>query len=210
MHSIIKDLNWRYATKKFDTSKKVTDEDIDIIKESLRLVPTSYGLQPLKFVFVESPSTRKLLKDASYGQTQVEDASHLIVICAFEELNDAHVDTHISNIVETRKLESEKLKGYSDFMKKSIAGLSKEEKVIWNSKQAYIALGQLLHTCASLKIDTTPMEGFDAIQYNEILELQKDNLTAVLACPIGYRHKDDPIQFEQKVRKNQNELFIYK
>ena len=207
MHPIIDDLNWRYATQKFDASKKVSTADFETIKESLRLTPSSYGLQPLHYLVITSPEIREDLKVASFDQSQIVDASHLIVICAFKELNESHIDDHINNIAETRNLHPENAEGFGNYMKNAISKLSPEEKINWNSKQAYIALGQLLHTCASLRIDATPMEGFVPEQYNEILGLDAQNLTAVLVCPIGYRHADDQAQFQSKVRKRQTDIF---
>lgn len=206
MSKIIEDLNWRYATKKFDASKKVSDSDFEIIKESLRLVPSSYGLQPLKFIIVETPQLREQLVKASYGQAQVSDASHLIVICAAKFSGDHVVDEYVANIAATRNLDLEKIAGYGDFMKTSIARMTDEQIIAWNSKQAYIALGQLLHTCASLRIDTTPMEGFDPVAYSNILQIE-DGYSPILVCPIGYRHEEDAAQHQKKVRKSTSELF---
>ena len=208
MHDILKDLNWRYATKKFDSTKIISPENLDIIKESLRLVPTSYGLQPLKFIIVDSKEIREQLKPISYNQTQVVDASHLIIICCFQNTTDAHIDDFVSNISSTRKVEIESIQGYSDYMKSTINGMNQQDIMHWNKNQAYIALGQLLHTCASLKIDATPMEGFNPQEYDKLLNLTEKNLHASLVVPIGYRHEEDSAQHQQKVRKSQNDLFI--
>ena len=206
MTKIIDDLNWRYATKSFDSSKIITDTDFDIIKESLRLVPSSYGLQPLKYLIIEDKDIREKLISASYGQTQVKDASHLIVICAANLIGDDEVNEHIKNIASTREIDSDKIKGYGDFMKSTISRMTDNEKNIWNSKQAYIALGQLLHTCATLRIDATPMEGFDPIAFAKVLEIPND-YTPVLLCPMGYRHHEDETQHLKKVRKNKEHIF---
>ena len=207
MHKIIEDLNWRYATKKFDATKKISDNELDIIKESLRLTPSSYGLQPLKFLIVNDKTIRQELVAASYGQMQVADASHLIVICAVTSIQDNDVDAYVENVIETRNADIERVNRYGSFMKKTFAEFTEDEKLIWSSKQAYIVLGQLLHTCANLRIDATPMEGFITERYSEILNLSDKNLTPVLVCPIGYRHEDDSIQHENKVRKSIDELF---
>lgn len=207
MHKIIEDLNWRYATKKFDSTKKISDTELDIIKESLRLTPSSYGLQPLKFLIINDTTIRQELVAASYGQMQVADASHLIVICAVTSIQDIDVDAYVENVIETRNADVERVNRYGSFMKKTFSEFTEDEKLIWASKQAYIVLGQLLHTCANLRIDATPMEGFIAERYSEILNLSDKNLTPVLVCPIGYRHEDDSIQHESKVRKSIDELF---
>ena len=208
MHDIIKDLNWRYATKKFDSSKNIKDEDFEVIKDSLRLVPTSYGLQPLKFIIVESPELRQELQTMSYNQSQIVDASHLIIICSYRDLNETHIDEYVANISSTRDVHEEMMKGYGDFMKLTISKMDDDQKFRWNKNQAYIALGQLIHTCATLKIDATPMEGFKGKDYDKLLGLSDQNLTASLIVPMGYRHKDDNAQHQKKVRKSQDELFI--
>ncbi|MBL1280351.1 MAG: NAD(P)H-dependent oxidoreductase [Fluviicola sp.] len=210
MHKIIQDLNWRYATKKFDSSKKISPEDFDIIKESLRLVPSSYGLQPLKFIIVESQYTREDLASATYGQLQVVEASHLIVICCATNIGEKEVDCHIENLANTRDLALEEVSGYGRFMKQTISKMSAEEKLSWNCKQAYIALGQLLHTCANLRIDATPMEGFDPKAYAEILGINTEEYSPILLCPIGYRDEEDATQHLKKVRKSQSVIFEVK
>ncbi len=207
MHQIIEDLNWRYATKKFDSEKRISKEDLDVIMESLRLVPTSYGLQPLKFLLVEDKDLREELLQSSYLQRQVVDASHLLVICSFRELKEEDVDLYMETIASTRDQKLEVLETF----KTNILNFARNKKDSalqeWMERQAYIALGQLLHTCATLKIDSTPMEGFRAEEYDEILGLKDRNLTSVLVCPIGYRHPDDPNIERKKVRKSASNLF---
>ena len=207
MHSIIADLNWRYATKKFDPSKKVGPETWSIIQKSLQLVPTSYGLQEMQFIVVESKNTRVELKEAAFGQSPITDASHLLIMCATKEISPKHIDAHINRTAKVRNLEIEKMQGYSEFLKGMISRMPAEKQTAWNSKQVYIALGQLLHTCAILKVDVLPMEGFDAAKFDDILSLDQDNLTAVVVCPIGYRHADDSTQKLPKVRKAIDQLF---
>lgn len=207
MHRIIEDLNWRYAVKKYDPKRKLNTEQLEIIKESLRLVPTSYGLQPLKFLIIEDQEIREKLKGAAYGQSQVTDASHLIVLCSYTDVFDEHVDTYMKNIVEIRDVTLESTSKFGDYIKEVASKLSREEKELWNSKQAYIALGQLMHTCASLRIDATPMEGFNGDKFDDILGLKSKHLRATLVCPIGYRSEDDPALQRKKVRRLPYELF---
>lgn len=207
MHKIIEDLNWRYAVKKFDPTKKLTEEQVEIIKESLRLVPTSYGLQPLKYLIIEDKELRDKLKVASYGQSQVTDASHLIVLCSYVDVNDNHVDQYMDNIVEIRDVTLESTDTFGNYIKEVVSKLTSDEKENWNSKQAYIALGQLLHTCATMRVDATPMEGFDPKRFDEILGLKEKNLRATLVCAIGYRADDDHAQHRKKVRRFHHELF---
>lgn len=207
-HPIIEDLNWRYATKKFDPEKKISDTDLEIIKEALRLAPTSYGLQTLKFVIVTSPALREQLIPATYGQRQVADASHLIVLCAYKNVTDQHIDEYMQLVSETREIPITAIQTYGDFLKRTIGAMNQESMDTWTHKQLYIALGQLLHTCSRLRIDAIPMEGFDAKKYDEILQLSARNLAPVLLCPIGYRDQTDATQFQPKVRKAIEDVFV--
>lgn len=207
MNQIINDLNWRYAVKKFDTAKKVSDEDLATIKESFRLTPTSFGLQSMKILIIENPAIREQLKPASWGQTQVTEASHLFVLCSYIDVNNDHVDVYMQDVATTREIPLEATTQFGDYIKGSLVNFSAEEKAIWSSKQTYIALGQAMHTCANLRIDATPMEGFDPAAYDEILGLSAQNLKATLLLPIGYRHEEDQNQHYAKVRKSNEVLF---
>jgi nitroreductase len=207
MNKIIEDLNWRYATKKYDTTKKISTEDFNTIKESLRLSPSSYGLQPLKYIIIENKELREELKSHSFNQSQITDASHMIVFCSLIDIKENHIDQYIENIAKTRSQEVEKIVGFGDYMKKEIFQMDKSILANWNSKQAYIALGQVLHTCANLRIDATPMEGFKADKYDEILGLKEQNLKSILVCAFGYRSIDDVNSSLLKVRKSHNDLF---
>lgn len=206
MSTILANLNWRYATKKFDSTKKISTEDLTTLTEVLRLTPTSYGLQPLKFFIIENPAIRAELLTKSYGQTQIIDASHIVVMCAFNDVNDSHVDDHVNNTAKVREMPAEQLAGFGQYMKQNIGNMDATQKQIWASKQAYIALGQFLHACADLKIDATPMEGFQPDGYDEVLGLKAKNLHAVLVCPVGYRAEDDHYQHLKKVRKATSDI----
>lgn len=207
MSKLIEDLNWRYATKKFDSTKKIVPADIEILKSVLQLVPTSYGLQPLKYLIIENPEVRENLLPYSFGQTQIIDASHLLIICSYTKVEDNLVDSFVANTAFTRQIELEKILGYGQFMKTTLGSLSDDEKCVWASKQAYIALGSLMNACATLRIDATPMEGFDSNGYNEVLGLLKKDLCATLIVPMGFRHEDDESQYLKKVRRPIDELF---
>ena len=209
MNKIIEDLNWRYATKKYDNTKKISAEDFNTIKESLRLSPSSYGLQPLKYIVIENKELREELKIHSFNQSQITDASHIIVFCSFIDIDDNHIDKYIENIATTRSQKVEKVVGFGDYMKKEIFPMDKGLLANWNSKQAYIALGQVLHTCASLRIDATPMEGFKAEKYNEVLGFEEQNLKSILVCAFGYRSSDDLNASLAKVRKSSDDLFLF-
>jgi nitroreductase len=208
MSNFIKNANWRYATKKFDATKKVSNEDLQILKEAVRLSASSYGLQPYKVIFVENPELRAQLQPVSWGQSQIVDASHLLVFANITDFGDTQIDAHINNIAATRGLPTDALQGYGDFMKSKITSLSEEKRNIWTSKQTYIALTNLLNAAAELGIDVTPMEGFEPEKYNEILGLTELGLNASLVATIGYRDAADDTQNYAKVRKSNEELFI--
>ena len=208
MSTLLENLNWRYATKKFDATKKISASDLNTLKEAVRLSASSYGLQPYKVVIVENPEIREKLKAAAYGQTQITDASQLFVFANDLNLGAVSVDNYINNISETRGVPVEALGGFSDMMKGTISNLSDDAKNIWTAKQTYIALGTLLSAASELKIDATPMEGFNAAQFNEILGFDKLGLNASVIATVGYRHDEDEAQHHKKVRKSHEELFI--
>jgi nitroreductase len=208
MSNFINDANWRYATKKFDTSKKVSEKDLETIKEAIRLSTSSYGLQPYKVIIVENHDTRSKLQSAAWGQTQITEASHLLVFANIVNLNESHIDNYFNVLTRKRGIKLEDVRGYADFMKMKISVMKDEEKNTWTAKQTYLALGNLLNIAAELKIDVTPMEGFETEKVNEILGLNKLGLNASLIATIGYRHKEDKTQHFAKVRKSNEELFI--
>jgi nitroreductase len=208
MSNFIKDANWRYATKKFDTTKKVSTEDLITLKEAIRLSASSYGLQPYKVFIIENPELRAQLQPAAWGQSQIVDASQLIVFANMTNFSDADIDASLSLTTQKRGLPADALKGYGDFMKSKIGALSEDVRNTWTSKQTYLALGNLLNAAAELRIDVTPIEGFEPDKVNEILGLKQLGLNASVLATIGYRHKDDATQNYAKVRKSNEELFI--
>ncbi|HRB71011.1 MAG TPA: NAD(P)H-dependent oxidoreductase [Flavobacterium sp.] len=208
MSNLIETLNWRYATKKFDATKKISNEDLDTLKEVIRLSASSYGLQPYKVLIIENPELRAKLQPVSWGQSQIVDASHLLVFANMTDFGGEQIDAFLNNIVETRQIPMESIAGYGDFMKSKLTTLPADKLSNWTSKQTYIALGNLLSAAAELKIDATPMEGFEAEQVNEILGLNELGLNASLIATLGYRHEEDATQHYAKVRKSNEELFI--
>ena len=208
MNTFVENQNWRYATKQFDAAKKISPADLETLKEAVRLSASSYGLQPYRVIIVESAELKEKLKPAAYNQSQITDASYLFIFANDIGLGDHSVDNYINNISETRGVPADALAGFSNMMKGSIAGLSDEAKHIWTAKQTYLALGNLLNAAAELKIDATPMEGFNAAAFNEILGLDKLGLNASVIAPVGYRHDEDKTQHVKKVRKSHEELFI--
>ncbi|TBX65180.1 NAD(P)H-dependent oxidoreductase [Flavobacterium silvisoli] len=208
MSNFIKNANWRYATKKFDPTKKVSDRDLETLKEAIRLSASSYGLQPYKVLIIENPEIRAKLQPVAWGQSQIVEASHLLVFANITDFGDTQIDEYIENVASTRGLPADTLKGYSDFMKSKISSLPLENRNVWTSKQTYIALSNLLNAAAELNIDVTPMEGFEPDKFNEILGLNDLGLNTSLVATIGYRHEEDATQNYAKVRKSNEELFI--
>ncbi|MFT4601669.1 MAG: nitroreductase/dihydropteridine reductase [Arenicella sp.] len=205
---LITALNKRYATKKFDPTKKLSATQVEDLIESARLTATSYGAQLMKIVLVENKEIREKLVDCSFGQRQVADASHLIVICRERDLDLSHFNDYMSRVSEVRDVELEKLDGFKNMMSNAILTKSNEEQEAWMSKQCYIALGNLLTACAVLGIDSCPMEGFLPEEYDEILALEAKGLSAVLVLPIGIRADDCPNIGNKKVRRKIDDFLV--
>lgn len=203
---ILVQLNWRYAVKSFDSTKKVSDEDWNTLEESLILAPSSYGLQPYKFIVVTDAAKKTELTPAAYGQTQIADCSHLVVVAYKKVLTDADVEHFVEHIQEVRRQPREALAEYEKTMK-GTAKKAVDENYIetWNSRQAYLALGFLLETAALLAVDACPMEGFNPAEFNRILGLK--DYSAVALCAIGYRNEEkDWLVKLPKVRFPKEEL----
>ena len=204
---LVENLKWRYATKKFDDTKKVSATDLDNIKEAISLSASSYGLQAYKVLIIEDLELRKKLQPASWGQSQIVDASHLIVFCNYTKVQPEVIDEYLKLKADTQGLNVDDLSGYGDFMKSKIGSLPEDAVKAWTAKQTYIGLGNLLAACAELKIDACPMEGFEAEQYEQILGLEEKGLSAAVIATIGYRSSEDGTQNSKKVRKPISELF---
>ena len=209
MSNILENRTWRYATKKFDATKKVSDQDLELLLEATRLSASSYGLQPYHVFVITNEEIREKLKPVSWGQSQITDASHLIVFANVTDFGEELLDSYMQNVSSTRNIPQESLKGYGDFMKSKLLDLPANVKSSWTMKQVYIALGNLMQAAAELKIDTCPMEGFETEAYNQILGLEEKDLNASVVLPIGYRSKEDETQHYAKVRKSKEELFTH-
>lgn len=208
MHHLLEKLNWRYATKKFDPTKKVSAEDLETMQRIVRMAATSYGLQPFRVILVENPEVREQLKAAAYGQPQVTDASVLAVFCTMTDMPPEYVDDYMARIATARDLPISALEGFGSTIKGQVSGMSDEVVVNWNKRQTYIALGHWLIAAAELHVDACPMEGFDAGKFDEILGLKEQGLTATVLAPIGYRAEDDSMATAAKVRLPKEKLFI--
>lgn len=206
--SLQESLAWRYATKKFDSSKKIDAGKLENLLQTVKLAPSSYGLQHFEIVVVEDATVRERLKEAAYGQAQLTDASQVIVFAAETKIDEEYVKNYISEAAATRQMDRDKLADFEKTILGAISRQSDEQKLNWSHKQAYLALGVLIGAASELKIDTCPMEGFDAGKFDEILGLKEKGLTTSVIVTIGYRAEDDQYGKLAKVRKNDEDLFI--
>lgn len=189
--------HWRYATKQFDASKFIPEETWLALEHSLVLTPSSFGLQPWKFIVVRDPALRERLKAASWGQSQVTDCSHHVVFAIRTDVDEAFVDANLQRMAEVRGVSVESLAGF----KKVVMGfLPKVDLAEWATRQVYIALGNFMTSAAFAGVDTCPMEGIDPAQYDTLLDLPSRKLKCVVACAAGYRSEEDKYAALPKVR----------
>jgi nitroreductase len=206
--NLIASLQWRYATKKM-TGDKVFTEKLDTILHATQLSASSYGLQPYTILVIDNEAVKKQLSPAAYNQPQILQSSHLLVFCTWTDISEEQVTDYIKNIAAKRNIDEETLAGFKATILGTVDGLSVEQKQVWAAKQAYIALGTTLVAAAVEEVDATPMEGFNAAQFDEILELQAKGLTSVVICALGYRSADDELATLPKVRREKGLLFEY-
>lgn len=205
---LITALNKRYAVKKFDATKKLTEQQVQEVLQAARLTATSYGLQLMKLVVVEDKDIREQLVNCSYGQRQVADASHLLVLCRERDIELDHIEDYVKNVAKTRKQNEDSLSGFKNAMSKTVLTKRKEDQEVWMDKQVYIMLGFLMTACAVLGIGSCPMEGFIPEEYDEVLGLEEMNLASVLVLPIGYGAEDDPNRLRKKVRRSEEQFIV--
>lgn len=203
---LLQQLNWRYATKKFDASKTIPDDTWSAIARSLVLTPSSFGLQPWHFVVVRDSKIKEELLPHSWGQKQVTDCSHFVVLTAKTSMTEAEIDSFLAHTVKIRGGKIDQLNPYRDMMVGFTNNMDDAAKLQWAKLQTYIALGQLMSTAAVLGIDACPMEGIVPAEYDNILGLQEKGLTTSVACALGYRSADDKYASAPKVRFEESEL----
>lgn len=204
----VANLKWRYAVKKFDVNRTLSSEQLETVKNAFNLTATSYGLQPISMVIVANKEIQKKLVPYSFGQQQVAQASHVLVICIENEVDDKFISNYFKQVTNIRGVSTEILDPFKnalidDFSKKDI-----QEIKDWSKNQAYLAMGNLLTVFAAEKIDACPMEGFVPEGYDDLLGLNKKGITSVLVMPIGFRADDDVFATFKKVRKDLNESII--
>jgi nitroreductase len=203
-------LNWRYATKKFDASRKIPPATWASLEESLVLAPSTFGIQPWKFLVVQDPATCAKLASVSWGQTQPVDCSHYVVFAVRKGLSTADVERLIARISEVRGVPAESLAGYRDVVVGAVDRARTHGLLDgWMSRQAYIALGQFMAAAALLRVDTCPMEGLDPQKYDEILGLPAQGYATLCACAAGYRASDDKYASLPKVRFKPEDVLVH-
>jgi nitroreductase len=203
-------LEWRYAVKKFDATKKVTETDWKTLEASLVLSPSSYGLQPWKFIVVQNPQLRQQLRDVSWGQSQVTDCSHYVVLAYKSKMDEAHVQKYIDRMAQVRNIPVASLDGFKNVIIGDVVKGPRAEVIEWwAQRQTYIAMGFLMETAALLKIDSCPMEGLDPKAYDKLLGLEATGWATVAAVALGYRHSEDVLQKAKKVRFETKEILQF-
>jgi len=207
--SLIEKLQKRAAIKNFDATKKLTKAQLDQLLDTVRLAPSSMGLQAYRILVVEDPEIREKLREASHGQAQLTQSSQVIIFAIEKEIDKDYGNYYLDLIAKTRGIGREHLAGFGQMVQGTIASLSEEQKINWATKQTYIALGVLLTAAAEMDIDACPMEGFDAGKFDEILGLKKLGLSAVVIAPVGYRSDEDVYSKMEKVRRAKEDLFIH-
>jgi nitroreductase len=206
---LLRQLNWRYSTKQFDPQRKISAADWTTLEEALLLTPSGGGLQPWKFIVVTDPSVRARLTPASYGQAQINDASHLVVFAAKNNFNEADVDAHLKNLAQIQGAPLAALAPLRGMLVSSvIQALDEPARNAWARNQAYIALGNLVNSAALLGIDACPMEGFDRAKYDEILGLKAKGLASAVIATLGYRLQTDKYANAPKVRFSKEEVLV--
>jgi nitroreductase len=194
-------LNWRYATKTFDATKKIPEATWKTLEETLVLSPSSFGLQPYRFLVIKDPAIRTQLQPHSWNQTQVVDASHYVVLAGRTAMTEAEIDLYLDRVVDVRGIPRESLDGYRGMMYGSLLSPGAEARIPhWAALQAYIALGNLMTSAALLGVDTCAIEGFVPAEYDAILGLKEQGYAPVVCCALGYRSAEDKYASATKVR----------
>ncbi|MDJ1506064.1 nitroreductase family protein [Xanthocytophaga agilis] len=206
--SLVKAFQWRYATKKYDTSRKISPEQFDDLLTTLQLSPSSYGLQPYTFFILQDPSILEQISRAAFGQPQITTGAYVLAVTVQTDIDENTVKKYIDKAASVRNIARKNLEAREAFVNSKLSLLSAEQKIEWAEKQAFLAVGVLVSAAAEAGIDASPMEGFDRVQVDEILGLKEKNLKTTLLFALGYRSAEDEFATIPKVRKTKEELFI--
>lgn len=207
---LLSSLRWRYATKKFDPARRIPADTWSALEEALVLAPSSYGLQPWKFLVVLDPAVREKLRAHAWGQAQVTECSHFLVFAVRHDVDDAHIDRYLDRIAEVRRVGRETLTGFRRMLVKNLEQAAAEGRLNeWQTHQIYIALGQFMTSAAVLGVDTCPMEGLEPGKFDEVLGLAGTGYKTVVACAAGYRTEDDKYSRIEKVRFAAKDVIVH-
>jgi len=209
MEQTLDSLYWRYAVKKFDPDRVLSEAKIKQLGGAFNLTATSYGLQPIRLLIVRNKEIQESLVSSAYGQRQVADASHLLVLCIEKKITPGYIEAYFKRVEKIRRTEAEVLEPFKKGLLDIFTKKSPEDIRNWAVNQAYLALGNLLTVCAVERIDSCPMEGFVPAAFEDILELGPKELEPVLLLPVGYRAEDDMFSDFAKVRRSETESVLY-
>jgi nitroreductase len=199
--SLLAAMHWRYATKTFDSTKVIVSETWQALEETLILTPSSYGLQPWRFIVVTDKEMKHKLRAHSWNQAQVTDCSHYVIFAAIRSISEADIDKFLARTAELRGVTVDSLAGYRALILKDIVhGPRSKSSNEWTTRQAYIALGNFMTAAALLQVDTCPMEGFSPVEYDKILGLEARGLASVVCCAAGHRSASDKYAGLTKIR----------
>ena len=204
----IEKLQWRYATKRFDAFKTLSEEKLNILKETFNLTATSYGLQPLKLVIISNADLKSQLMPLTYNQTQVRDASHVLILCIEKNIEASFIVDHFRRVEGERKTPRTILEPFEKALISNFSEKQAPQIREWMANQLYLTLGALLTVCAMENIDACPIEGFEPEKYDKLLGLDKKGLESVIVLPVGYRDESDFFINLKKVRRGVDELII--
>jgi len=193
-------LGWRYATKKFDPQLRIPAAHWQTLLDSLRLAPSSFGLQPWKFIVIDDPALRQTLREHSWNQPQITDADRMVVLTARSDLNQGEIDHWIDFLADSQGTPRDAFDGLHKLLSGFVAGMDRHRRHDWSVRQTYLALGQLMTTAAMLGIDTCPLEGIDPDAYDDVLGLTESGFATAAVCTLGYRASDDKYAAAPKVR----------
>ena len=203
-------LRWRYATKRFDPARKIPAATWDAIEESLVLTPSSFGLQPWKFIVIQDPLIRANLAPESWRQPQVTEASHYVVLTARNDLDATDIEAWMARLAEIQGGTLESVAPLRGVIEGFAQAMSHEERHAWNIRQTYIALGQLMASAAVLGIDACPMEGISTAGYDQVLGLAATGYATVVGCALGYRAADDRNATLPKARFDRSRVIVHR
>ncbi|WP_457615802.1 nitroreductase family protein [Lutibacter sp.] len=205
---ILNSLKWRYATKKFDSKKQLTSQQIETLKEAFNLTATSFGLQPIKMLVISNKEIQQKMLEYAYFQQQVVDASHVLVLCIKTDITANDINAYFDLEKKVRGVDEEVISKFRNQLLDMYKNKSLESKQASAKQQAYLALGNLLTVCAVEKIDACPMEGFIPEKIDALFNLKEQHLQSVLLLPVGFRSDDDFMSTMEKVRKPISETTI--